>query len=105
MSSRCRFQYEVFDMNLEKNKQLIHHVYNESTHKSYENKHPLNLICDSLSSVYQIRVTSKIDKLDNHAKVILIFDDVEDLNAVKQVRKRFTSMTKYLLLAEIKEYS
>lgn len=108
MTSRCLIRYEVSDMNLCKNSLLVKHIYTESvqdTSFELDNMHPLTMICDAISYVHHIRVVSEIDEISTHAVVSLSFDDVSDFKYVKQVRRRFQSLAKGLLLADVQEFS
>lgn len=108
MTSRCLVRYEVSDMNLCKNSLLVKHIYNESvqdTSFELDNIHPLTMICDAISHVHHIQAVPEIDVISTHAFVYLSFDDVSDFKHVKQVRKRFQSLAKGLLLADVQEIS
>jgi len=108
MTSRCSVGYELSDMNLNKNSMLVKHIYNESmkdTTHEINNLHPLTMICDAISQVHHIHAVTEIDDISTHAFVYLSFDDVSDIKHVKQVRKRFQSLAKGLLLADVQELS
>lgn len=96
-----RISFEVYNMNLKKNKALIHHIYDEShvKDKIELSAHPLEVICDAAMLSYHIDVQTTINKVD--ARVRLTFDKHYDQSKKKLVCNRLQQAMEHVLGAKI----
>jgi len=95
-----RIAFELYDMNLKKNRVLIDHIYNQ-THKMppKNHEHPLEMICDTVRLRYDLDVQIEIGQ--SKAKVDLVFNDTYDTDKIKLVTNRVQHTIVHLLDAKI----
>lgn len=102
MNSNC-FAYEVSHMNLTQNNLLINHIYTESGCVDYRKTiHPLTKICRAMCRCYNIEMEAIIDLPSSFAIVKLSYNK-DELDHITQIQNRFKSITKSLLMADIKQ--
>jgi len=95
--------YEVSHMNLTQNGSLINHIYTESGCVDYRKTiHPLTKICNAMCKSYNIEMEAIIDLPPSHAIVKLSYKN-NDFDHMVQIQNRFTSITKSLLMADIRK--
>lgn len=97
-----RVKFEIDDMHLNVNMDIIQYVYQTSTHHHMSKRqHPLELICDSMKKSYPVHMDTIIKSNRCHAFVIMTFDEEVKDTMINQYAKRFQHTTTQLLNAKV----
>lgn len=93
-----RIGYELHQMNVKVNRDLVSHIVESSNIEQTTLNHPLTTICESMKSHYDLAIETYINQNKTDAYVVIDFE--KDMK-IKELSKRFENSVKLLLKARV----